>query len=237
MSKARNPERDSAKQRYLQSGGKLSTKENAAQSGVTESILRKWKSQDKWIEALGDSGTDGRAGNHNAKGSGAPERNQNAATHGAYTTMHLENLTPECRAYVESIERNAEGNMLHVLQLLYAKEFDLRRKIKALESEEPGVLHIEHVKEYDDGKGSPIKTETYSASSFEHIMRLEMELNRNRGRITRQIDALSSYEMDRQRLDLEERKYNLSKQKLSGEYTMNPETGEIDDRTVLEAAI
>ena len=37
---------------YLESGGKISTKELAAAVGVDDGRIRKWKSLDKWEDAL-----------------------------------------------------------------------------------------------------------------------------------------------------------------------------------------
>lgn len=74
------------------------------------------------------------------------------------------------------------------------------------------------------------------ASSFERAMKLESELNKIHGRIIKLLDSIKSYELDLRRVRLEERKYNLAKQKLTGEYEVDPETGEIDDQTDTEDA-
>ena len=67
------------------------------------------------------------------------------------------------------------------------------------------------------------------ASAFDRAMKLEAELNRIHGRIIKLLDSIKGYEMESRRLRLEERKYNLAKQKLSGAYDIDPETGEIND--------
>lgn len=38
-----------------------------------------------------------------------------------------------------------------------------------------------------------------------------------------------SYELEQRRIALEEKRYALMKQKISGEYDVDPDTGEIDD--------
>ena len=43
------------------------------------------------------------------------------------------------------------------------------------------------------------------------------------------MDSIKGYEMESRRVRLEERKYNLAKQKLSGAYDIDPDTGEIND--------
>lgn len=60
-------------------------------------------------------------------------------------------------------------------------------------------------------------------------MKIEAELNRLHGRIIKQIDSMKSFEMEERRLKLEERKYNIAKQKLTGEFIIDDETEEIVD--------
>ncbi len=62
-------------------------------------------------------------------------------------------------------------------------------------------------------------------------MKLEAELNKIHGRVIKLLDSIKGYELERRRVRLEERKYNLAKQKLSGAFGVNPETGEIDDES------
>lgn len=72
------------------------------------------------------------------------------------------------------------------------------------------------------------------ASSFDRAMKVEAELNRLHGRIIKQIDSMKSFEMEERRLRLEERKYNLAKQKLTGEFNIDDETEEIIDEIIDE---
>ena len=67
------------------------------------------------------------------------------------------------------------------------------------------------------------------ASAFDRTMKLEAELNRIHGRIIKLLDSIKGYELESRRVRLEERKYNLAKQKLSGAFDIDPETGEIND--------
>ena len=43
------------------------------------------------------------------------------------------------------------------------------------------------------------------------------------------MDTIKSYELEQRRITLEEKRYALMKQKISGEYDVDPDTGEIDD--------
>ena len=69
------------------------------------------------------------------------------------------------------------------------------------------------------------------ASAFDRAMKLEAELNKIHGRIIKLLDSIKGYELESRRVRLEERKYNLAKQKLSGAFEIDPETGEINDET------
>ncbi|AWP30757.1 phage terminase small subunit [Paenibacillus sp. Cedars] len=99
MARERSPERDKARQMWLESGGTMKLKDIAAALSVPESRVRKWKAVDRWQDELNGSaeapfkgsapiGTNGSApkpkgapkGNRNAAGNrgGAPHGNQNA---------------------------------------------------------------------------------------------------------------------------------------------------------------
>ena len=98
MARPRTPQRDKAKELYLKSGGKISTKELVAAVGVDAGRIRKWKSLDKWEEALESrpKKRGGQPGNKNAAGSTpAKQGNKNAVTHGAFAHVGIEDLTEE----------------------------------------------------------------------------------------------------------------------------------------------
>lgn len=98
MARARSPNRDKAKEMWLESGGDMKLKDVAAELGLTESQVRKWKSLDKWDDDLKgnvpfdnsnvtNKGKPGAPkGNKNAVGNegGAPKGNSNAVTHGFF---------------------------------------------------------------------------------------------------------------------------------------------------------
>ena len=262
MARKRNPNRDEAKARFLESGGAISTKELADLAGVPESRIRKWKSEDGWKEALEKQKPKRRRGaqpgNRNAQGHGAPLRNTNAETHGAYSRVYLDSLPPERKEFIASLGLDA---MAYQLQVLIAKEMDLQEKINALVDAEPTDLYVDKVvhmlvrrahqrddegnelPDYKDeaefeGENAGLKTAMQTiikASPFDRRMKLEAELNKVHGRIIKLLDSIRAYELDSRRLTLEERKYRLMKQKITGEYDIDPETGEINDETEDEA--
>lgn len=300
MARERSPERDKARQLWLDSDGQMSPKEVAEAVGVKPEQVRKWKSVDRWQAALEEQQPKrkrgGQPGNKNAAGAGAPLGNKNAETHGAYSAVRLCDLPDEQRQYIESITLDTETNMLAELQLLIAKEADLQNKISAIEKGSPDALFIDRVveirvpkgkerlekqqeklealrREHDDllwemdaesrkppTKRQEKKLETLQreiaelqdttadkereleesgynvsaqtvikASAFERAMKLEAELNKIHGRIIKLLDSIKGYELESRRVRLEERKYNLAKQKLSGAFDIDPDTGEIND--------
>ncbi len=298
MARKRSPERDEACKIWLDSGGTLTAKDISEKTGARPDQVRKWKSLDKWQAVLEKQQSKkkrgGQPGNKNAVGSGAPFRNINAQTHGAYSVVRLEDLPPEQRIYVESITLDTESNMLTELQMLIAKEMDLQNKIAALENGDSNALYVDRVVEMRVPKGqehlkkqqekldalmrerdnlvwdmdvekSPTKTQekrlerlhreiaelqdivndektdqenaeykvnmqtVIKASTFDRVMKLEAELNKIHGRVIKILDSIKGYELECRRVRLEERKYNLAKQKISGAFDVDPETGEIND--------
>ena len=217
MGRPRDPRRDAAKDLFLARRGNITTKELAEKAGVPDrglldSTIRKWKSLDGWQAALDKQKSKrrrgGQPGNKNAVGAGAPIGNRNAETHGAYSTVHLDDLSDEDRQYIESIGLDSAENMTRELQLLTAKERDLRRRIKALEDETADTLHTDKVIEMltpqgqqdgqqdsqgDSGTGESLKTAmrtVIKSSPFDRAMKLEAELNKIHGRIIKLIDSI-----------------------------------------------
>lgn len=93
MPRARSPKRDEAHQMWLASDGKMKLKDIAAELGVSETQVRKWKNQDKWngnvTNQMNGNVTKQKRGapkgNKNAVGHGAPKGNQNATKHGLFS--------------------------------------------------------------------------------------------------------------------------------------------------------
>lgn len=250
VAKPRNPARDKAKNEWLQNGGKTPAKELAKKYGVSEVQIRKWKSADKWQAEFERKKRGGQKGNKNAAGHGAPKGNTNAETHGAYSTVHIEDLPPAERAYIESVTLDAQENMLRELQLLYAKERDLIARINEYKQANPDTLYVDRVVEVYTPKAAKDKGSEESttesalkqsartvikASPFDRLMKLESEYNKIHGRILKLIDTIKAYEIDSKRLDLDERKHELSRQRITGEYSVDPDTGEIDDTPSAES--
>ncbi|MDR2558051.1 MAG: hypothetical protein LBC86_00690 [Oscillospiraceae bacterium] len=72
-------------------------------------------------------------------------------------------------------------------------------------------------------------TQTFRSSSFERMMRLEVEHNKVHGRILKLIDTIKAHENDCDRLDFDRKRHEFNKQRVKGEFIINPDTNEIDD--------
>ena len=138
---------------------------------------------------------------------------------------------------------------------LVAKKRDLEERILNYEQAEKGELFTDKVvemrtpqKEGEDmadpygsytqdtgNNGNPASNlsvtmeTTIKSSAFERRMKLEAELNKIHGRIIKLLDSIKSYELEQRRIEIEEKRYTLAKQKASGVYDVDPDTGEIDD--------
>ncbi|AST93015.1 hypothetical protein BC6307_18000 [Sutcliffiella cohnii] len=127
MARARSPNRDKAFEMWKESGGKLLLKDIAAELGVKDSQIRKWKNQDKWDEQLKGNVTNVKSnvtnkrgapkGNKNAVGHGAPKGNSNAETHGFFSKF----LPEETLEIMEQMnERSAADLIWDQIQIQYA---------------------------------------------------------------------------------------------------------------------
>ena len=70
------------------------------------------------------------------------------------------------------------------------------------------------------------------SSPFDRAMKVEAELNKLHGRIIKQLDSIKAYELEDRRLLLAEKQLELNRQKLTGEFEIDPdEEGENDEIT------
>lgn len=239
MARQKDENRKKAMQLFLDSDGLMNNKEIATALNIDSAKVSKWKCIDKWKEALENKpkkkGAPRR--NKNAKGHGAPRRNKNAEKHGAYSTIYFDELTEDEKALIESITLHSEDNMLRELQVLIVKEKDLQKRIEAYNNDDVGQLYIDKAVEIHKPKDKEDSTHTFNmvmetkvkSSTFERVMKLETELNKVHGRIIKLLDSIKSYELEKCRIELEKKRYTLLKQKISGEYSVDIDTGEIDD--------
>ena len=235
MTKSDNSSRIGAKEAFVRSKGSATSRELAAQFGVSVSTINRWKKADDWSGAIKKKKRGGQSGNKNAVGAGAPLRNTNAQTHGAYSTVYLDQLPEEQKQQLAEIDSMTTAEKLSFeLQLLYAKEFDLTEKLKQYEIivDDGEVIESTYIDKIVTSESSNGHSETYiKVSGFERRAKLETQLSRVHGRILRLLDSIKAHENEQKRFALDEKKYNLMRQKITGQFTLevDDETGEIVD--------
>lgn len=203
----------------------------------------------------------GQPGNSNAGGrTPAKDGNKNAVTHGAYARADIEDIAPEKAEEIKNMAQGENAQrMLEELKALLVRRAYLESLLQQYTAPEAAetfyedkIVHMvvpkslkEQMQEQDAGintgtaqelEGDREKLKTamktiIKSSAFDRAMKVEAELNRLHGRIIKQIDSMKSYEMEERRLQLEERKYNLAKQKATGEFYFDEEADEIIDET------
>ncbi|MCL2356626.1 MAG: hypothetical protein FWC70_05620 [Defluviitaleaceae bacterium] len=187
----------------------------------------------------------GQPGNSNAAGHGAPFKNKNAETHGAYSTVNMGDISPAERKRILGMGADVRAHLLDVLRRLWAKEAGLHARIARLEAGGASALYTEREIEMlvpsggsgadsdmPGGKAESMTTAMKTiirAAPFDMIIKLSAELDKTQGRIVKTLDTLRAFENDNKRLDLDRRKYTLAKQKAFGEYNVNLETNELND--------
>lgn len=202
----RRPERDQAKEVWVASRGKISIRELSEQFGVSEQLLRKWKSQDQW-EIKKKRGAPKE--NQNAKGHGAPKGNRNAQTHGAYGVPDTQNFTAEDWNKVK-----VAAMLDETLAVLTAKRIDLDKKICA--------LNASAVEKFDTGGVDNVsesgRTEkvVYWESKFQRLEKLEIQWNRVVKNILKVYESVQKSTLEQQRIELERNRIRFAKEKAMG---------------------
>ena len=142
MAAKRSPKRDKAFEIWRDSNKTISPKEIAKQLEVTETLVRKWKCQDKWNEKINSNVTNQTKGNvtkrgapkrnKNSVGHGAPKANKNAVTTGAYETIWMDCLTDKEKALCETINTDTLAQVNEDLRLLTIRERRMMERIQRL---------------------------------------------------------------------------------------------------------
>lgn len=162
MARERSPQRDEAMKMWLDSSGKMKLKDIAAALGLGETQIRKWKSVDRWSDALNSNvtndsnsnvtkrrgapkgnrnavGNSGGAplGNQNAKGNrggtGGPYRNKKALKHGMYETIFMDALEPDEQELLNHIDTTPLVQLEEQLRMLTLQERRHMKRVKLLE--------------------------------------------------------------------------------------------------------
>lgn len=131
MAVKKNSARQAALKEFVKQRGKVTMKALSEKLGVSVSQLGRWKKADDWDDVLKKK-CGAPDGNKNAAGAGAPRGNKNAEKHGAYSSVCLDDLSPERRESIEAFSKLApEQQLAEELKKLLAKELDLEERAKA----------------------------------------------------------------------------------------------------------
>ncbi|EOA3415693.1 phage terminase small subunit [Enterococcus hirae] len=150
MARKRDPRRDEAKKIWLESNGEKQLKEIASELNVSDSQIRKWKSQDKWSDELKSNVTNGKSnvtnqggapfGNQNAKGNkgnsraSPPVGNKNALKTGEYETIFYETLSDEEKDIYSNLNNDPSFVLSEEIRLLKIRQLRMMKRIKEAES-------------------------------------------------------------------------------------------------------
>lgn len=209
MPRARSPDRDRAKQLWLESGKKRMLKEIAAELGVSETQVRKWKSQDRWdgdgkgtlpkepVKGKGNVTKRPRGapkGNRNAVGNhgGAPKGNTNSMKHGAYRQIFDGILPEEEHVFVENMSFNQVDLIRQEIATLTTRERYLMQEIVKLRSNSSNLAIHTVCKDGDD-------TSTTAVNTIQYIRVYEAELTKVQRAKAMYVRMLM--EVEKQRLD------------------------------------
>lgn len=126
MARVRSPNRDKAKKLYIESNGTMKLTDIAAELNLSDSQIRKWKSQDKWERelkgALPKSKSNvtnkrgGQPNNKNSIGHGAPKENKNAETHGFFSKF----LPKDTLNIINEMDEDPSKILWQNIQIQYA---------------------------------------------------------------------------------------------------------------------
>ncbi|WCG53926.1 phage terminase small subunit [Enterococcus faecium] len=150
MARQRDPRRNEAKKIWLESNGEKQLKEIASELNVSDSQIRKWKSQDKWSAELKSNVTNGKSnvtnqggapiGNQNAKGNkgnsraSPPKRNKNALKTGEYETIFFDTLSDDEKDIYSSLDDDPSFVLSEEIRLLKIRQLRMMKRIKEAES-------------------------------------------------------------------------------------------------------
>lgn len=230
MPRPRSQNRDKAMQLWLESSKERRLKDIAAELGVSEELVRKWKNQDKWDKVTLPKEKSnvakhrgGQPGNKNAVGNrgGAPKKNKNAEKHGAFSKVYLDSLDEEELDLIASMDDGEEFQLILQLQVFAVRERRIMKSIqryRELEAKNDGmavktISNTRKEEDITDGSGEAIgggvykKVTTLRATQMEAIMNsiitLESELTRIQKAKTKAIEAIAKLRLEKARIENE----------------------------------
>lgn len=224
MPRARNPNRDRAKeiyQEYEKNGESITNREIAKLLGEDEKVIAVWKKRDNWgnvVQQSKESCTtkkpSRKKGNQNAKGHGAPKGNQNHFIHGAYANPCFDTIPENVMERLNAMDfENEETVLVDKLKLLTYRESQLMKSIQTFENKQSGITldsvtkRVVETVEDEPRKGITRQTETVTKTKdvFDVLRNLHTELTRVQRLKLNTIMDLRKLRLDKGSSDSEEK--------------------------------
>lgn len=232
VDKGKSPDREKALKIWLKSGRQKKLSEIAAELGLNPSMVRRWKSVDKWDEIpITGRPRGAKRGNQNAKGNkggkGGPEGNQKALKHGFFSKFMPQD--PEFMEIREIVETMSPADMIWENILSLYQRLIWGRRIthikdkddvtKVLTKKKPGMFGTEQEWEYQqawDKYNSAIKAEATVMKELRSTIKQFIEI---------------APEKDERRLKLERMKVEIEKKRIEIDNLKNG-GGDTDDDVI-----
>lgn len=233
MARVRSPNRDKAYEIYKLNNGEILLKDIAAQLGVKDTQVRKWKSQDKWEEKLKgtlpinkSNVTNERDNKKKTKCSKeakynmtkesyplqARPGNKNAVTTGEFESIFFDTLDKEELSLVDKTPFEKMDLLKQEIQLLTVRERRMLKRIEVLKEKDMTIVSLKSGTE----KGMDTELNEYEGT-LGQIQNIEEALTRVQDKKQKAIDLLHKFEIDEQRLELSVMKLELDILKQGGQ--------------------
>lgn len=256
MPRARSPNRDKAFQLWIESQGRKSLQDIAAELGVKPEQVRSWKHADQWdaqtkkVTLPNGKGhvvkrkQGGQRGNRNAVGNngGASVGNKNNFRHGAYERVMAGLMeTDEAEIFKdEETGLSIEAELRQTLAGLNAKEVRLMKHIAQVRKDmDPNAFLTSSSEERRVGDEMSFDSDSvFKVSPFEALTKLEAELDKVQGRKIKVLTQLDAIQVSRERLNLEKKRLDgeSEQSKLASAWIEALTGEELDEGTEEESA-
>lgn len=218
----KSPEREKARKLYLKSNKTANSKEIAEKLGVSVSLVRKWKSQDKWdCDELPNEKVKGNTngnkkigapyGNQNAFANrgGPPIGSANALKHGGYSKIYFDSLTEEETELAEDMPKDEETLLLDQIKLYSIRERRIMHAIEKIKGNKTEQITNTTSKteiccddKSENEKATSYTLTTTSENKHNVVARLEDELTRVQRAKSQAIATLSKLNIEKQKIAL-----------------------------------
>lgn len=240
MNETRAPTNENIKEQVLEEYWKgAKPKELSEKTGISINTIKSWikREKSKKVETKKDApgrkkgapsnGKKGAPpGNRNAKGAGAPDRNQNALRHGGYSAVYWDVLDDDEIELIEEVPKDEESLLLQQIQLFsirerrimqavnryrrtkepvaisYTNRSESKRTFKTPEDEaEYSRRQQEKIDKKEILPGTSYSISTGTENKDNIIIRLESELSSVQAKKTKAIDSLIRLRLENRKLD------------------------------------